>query len=328
VFLFLVGLRFAVGVPMPMLVVCAAIFALCALVFWAVNLTSRRVATTRIVGLLLSWVSVSALLFGTAFWVDRAGWIWYQLTGYDVTLPENLSQQVDLPVAMFLYANPSFEKMGEHNNAIRLGPGIHTIERTIVVPRGTRLTIEAGATLRFKPGCSLISYSPIVARGSEVEPILFTANNRYLKWGVVGVVSTERSVFENVRFEHGRQAHVNGVDFHGGLSLIGAEVQIRNCEFTHLYGRDGVYVRRGQVDIRDNLFENTFKDGLDLDSSRGEVSDNRFVNCGDEGIDLSRNNDVAVHDNVIIDARGGSIGAALHLEEIKSANTLGYPSDE
>jgi hypothetical protein len=328
VFLLLAGLRLTLGVPQPTILVSAGVFAACALLFSAIHARTRRFATGRIVGLLLSWIAISALLFGTAFWLDRAGWIWYQLTGYNITLPEDCSNFVDVPVTRFLRENPAFAEDPEQIGALRLGRGIHVIERTIVVPRGTMLTIAAGATLRFKRGCSLISYSPIIARGTDLEPILLTAQNRFLKWGVVGVVGHGRSVFENVRFEHGRQARVNGLDFFGGLSLIGADVEIRNCEFIRLCGNDAVYVRSGNVQIRDNVFRNAFQDGLDLDSSYGEIRDNRFVTCGDEGIDLSRNGELAVFDNTILDAAGGRIGADLGLEEIRSANTLGYPKSD
>ncbi|UCE03524.1 MAG: right-handed parallel beta-helix repeat-containing protein [Candidatus Latescibacterota bacterium] len=324
VFLLLATLRLMLSVPQPTIVVAAGIFTACALLFSAVNARARRLATGRIVGLLFGWVVICALLFGTTFWLDRAGWIWYQLTGYNLTLPEDRSLFVDVPITTFLREHPMFEEDPERVGAVHLERGIHVIDRTVVVPRGTTLTIAAGATLRFKHGCSLISYSPIIARGSEIEPILFTAENRFLKWGVVGVVGPGRSLFEHARFEHGRQARVNGLDFFGGLSLIGVDVEIHNCEFVRLCGKDAVYVRSGNVSIRDNVVTNAFRDGLDLESSDGEIRDNRFVNCGDEGIDLSHNGDLIVVDNVILDPRGGKIGADVGLEGIKATNTLGY----
>jgi len=111
------------------------------------------------------------------------------------------------------------------------------------------------------------------------------------------------------------------------LSLIGANVEIRHCVFTHLFGKDGVYVRGGHVAIHDNLFEDVRKDGLDLDGGSGEVSRNRFIDCRDEGIDLSQTGDVDVFDNTILDARGGRIGTDRDLEFLKAKNSLGYTKD-
>ena len=62
-----------------------------------------------------------------------------------------------------------------------------------------------------------------------------------------------------------------------------------------------------------------------LDGGRGEVSRNRFVNCGDEGIDASQNDALQVHDNVVLDRRGGRIGAERNLEAILTHNRRGYP---
>jgi len=194
-----------------------------------------------------------------------------------------------------------------------------------VVPRGTQLTIAPGAVLRFGRGCSLVSYSPIVARGTPASPIVFTARNRVFKWGVVGIVDADSSAFEHVRFEHGRQARVNGIDFTGCLSLVRSGGEIAASRFASLYGRDGVSVRDGDVRIHDNLFEDTFKDGLDLDGGRGEITRNRFVNCGDEGIDVSQNDALQVYDNVVLDRRGGRIGAERRLDEILAHNRRGYP---
>lgn len=271
------------------------------------------------------WIVVIALLLGTVYYVDRAGWIWFRLTGYNVTLEEELSGSIDLPVRSFIDRNQIFSVDPENPTGLVLRKGKYDISRTTLIPPGLSLTVEPGTVLQFAAGRSLISYSPIIARGTKSEPILFTARNKFLKWGVVGVVGPGRSVFEYTRFEHGRQALVNNIDFFGSLSLIGADVEIRHSQFVNLFGKDAVYVREGQVLIRENLFWDTYKDCLDLDAGTGEISHNQFINCGDEGIDLSENQEVQVFDNRILDSKGGRISADKDLEAIKARNIFGYP---
>ena len=142
--------------------------------------------------------------------------------------------------------------------------------------------------------------------------------------GSRGVVEAGPSVFENVRFEHGRQALINNIDFFGALSLINSEAEIAFSEFVDLFGKDGVYVHDGRVRIFENRFEDIYKDGLDLDGGAGEISRNQFINSGDEGIDLGDNLDVRVFDNQVLDPRGGRISADVNLDAIIDANTLGY----
>ncbi|NIW23747.1 MAG: hypothetical protein GWN29_03855, partial [Gammaproteobacteria bacterium] len=259
----LAAIRVLFSIPKPLLIVSAIVFALCAAVFWISRSRITGVALTQMFGLVMAWITVSALLFGTAFWVDRAGWIWFQLTGYNVTLSEDYTEHVDSSLAEFVRRNPMFTVTNEVGHDLTLR-GEHVVDRTILIPRGTSLVIEPGTVLRFGRGCSMISYGTITARGTEDEPILFTARHPFLKWGVVGVVGNERasgSVFEHAQFDQGRQARVNAIDFPGCLSVIGAAVEIRNCRFSGLYGKDAVYVRSGNVLIRDNLFADTFKDG-------------------------------------------------------------------
>jgi hypothetical protein len=322
----LAGARTLFSVPKPLLVVTAGVFVLCASVFWVARKRMTEVAMAQIIGLILAWVTLSALLFGAAFWLDRAGWIWFRLTGYNVTLSEDYSSLVDLSVTDFVRRHSMFEVAADDASRLVLR-GDHVIDRTLVIPHRAELVIEPGTVLRFGRGCSLVSYGPIVARGTEEQPIRFTARHPLLKWGVVGIVGSaagRRSLFEHTRFEHGRQARVNGIDFRGCLSVIGGSVVLRHSRFEQVFGKDAMYVRGGNVLIHDNIFRDTFKDGLDLDGGSGEIRQNRFVDCGDEGIDLSNNGHVEVRDNTILDERGGRIGADQNLTEIRASNTLGF----
>jgi hypothetical protein len=228
---------------------------------------------------------------------------------------------VDISPAEFVAAYPQFELDA---TGLRLAQGEHIFRETVIVPQGTALTIDPGAVLRFGAARSLISYSPVTAQGTESEPIRFTAQNQWLKWGVMGVVGSAPSVFEHIQLEHSRQALVNDVDFFAGLSLIEADSVIRNSTFENAFGKDAVNARMSDVLIEDNVFRNAAKDCLDLDGGSGEVSGNLFVDCDDEGIDLSDNEAVDVFDNTILDVRGGRLAADQNQEAIEARNTLGY----
>ena len=147
------------------------------------------------------------------------------------------------------------------------------------MPAGTHLTIEAGSVLSFKEGASLISYSPITARGTQNEPILFIAQNKESTWGVVGLVMADNSVFDHVMFENGNTALVNNQRFSGSLSLVDTDAEITNSEFVNLFGKDGVWVLKGDVTIRGNVFKNNRVDCLDLDYGSGEISNKRRGRC-------------------------------------------------
>jgi parallel beta-helix repeat protein len=186
------------------------------------------------------------------------------------------------------------------------------------------LTIEPGVVVSMGTGCSLISYSPIIACGTAEQPIVFRARRSWLKWGVIAVVEATSAEFKHVRLEDARHAFINGIDLPGGLSLAHTQATITNCHFHRMYGKDAIYVRHGRVVIRDNLVDKAFKDGIDLDGSSGEIRGNQLVDCDDEGIDLSDNLDVDVRQNTIRDRHGGRIAANRDLDRIRLANILEY----
>ncbi|MFQ6113384.1 MAG: right-handed parallel beta-helix repeat-containing protein [bacterium] len=328
VIIILAAVRSVWKIPKPLLLVIGIIFLACSVVISILNRKGNMTARQLFIRLPLAWIIASGLVLGTVHHFDRAGWLWFKMTGYNVALAEDFFDLTDISPGEFVAQNKIFSLHPQDSTKVILAKGQYNIDETVIVPKDVSLTIEPGAVLRFAVGRSLISYSPITARGTEREPIVFTAQNKWRKWGVVGVVSKGKSVFKHVVFEHGRQALVNNIDFFGSLSFMESDVEITHSQFKNLFGKDAVYVREGQVLIRDNLFKDVFKDGVDLDGGTGEISHNQFINCGDEGIDLSLNFDVRVFDNKILDPKGGRIAADHSLEEIRAVNTFGHSAPE
>jgi hypothetical protein len=293
----------AYKVPPPLLMFIGGMFVICSTIFWIWRRQRQTSALMQLGQWLLLWSTFTAASLLGVYHFDKAGWLWFKLSGYNITLAENLADRIHLPAAVFVKRYPFFSLTARDSTKLFLAAGKHNIDETIIVPSGVSLTIAPGAVLQFRVGCSLISYSPIVARGTAEAPIIFTARNRWQKWGVAGVVRADSSIFEHVRFEHGRQALINGVNMPGTLSLIETDAEVSQSQFCDLFGKDGAYVNGGQVFFRDNLFRNTFKDGVDFDGGAGEISRNRFENCGDEGIDRDETTQVKIDDNVIVGSK-------------------------
>jgi hypothetical protein len=324
VLLILLSVQLIWKFPKPLFFFYAGTFLALSLVFWIMRRGSPTRGLLQSYQVVLIWIIVTSLFLTGVYKVDHAGWNWQRVTGYNVTLPERHFKHIDFSIEKFLARYPFFT-VAPDSSGLVLPKGIYDVQKTIVIPRNLPLRIEPGATLLFDVGRSLISYSPIYARGTKEEPIVFMAKNKLFKWGAVGVVHTEKSLFEYVIFRHGRQARVNDIDFLGGLSAIETDVEIRNCKFVNMFGKDALNVQHANVLITNNLFKNALRDGLDLDGGAGEVSYNQFINCRDEGIDISENlDDLQVFNNYIYDKRGGKLSAENHINEILSLNRLGY----
>ena len=202
-------------------------------------------------------------------------------------------------------------------SALRLLPGEHVMYETLIIPRDTTLFIEAGTTLYFAEGASLISYSPIIARGSPSSPIQFKALDSRKPWGVVAVVDTKNAenVFRYVHAEHGSEATIEGVLFTGMLSLYNAGGTIEHSEFTNAHGDDALNIKGGGIKISDSSFYNNTLDGIDLDFvlPQTSVTKNAFLNNGGDCIDLSWS-DLLISDNTIDGCKdkGISVGESSH----------------
>ncbi|MDZ7361901.1 MAG: right-handed parallel beta-helix repeat-containing protein [candidate division KSB1 bacterium] len=293
-------------IPDPLLVFIGGMYVACSIIFWSLPRRGRGSPFAQLAIWLVGWSFVTSSILGVVYYFDRAGWLWFKLTGYNETLAENFPERLRWPVSDFTARYPFFVRDQRDSTRLMIRSGHYQVDETIVVPPGLVLIIAPGTVLRFGAGCSLISYSPIIARGMENAPIVFTAKNKWLKWGAVGVIRAGQSIFEHVRFEHGRQALVNDIDFLGALSLIEAEAEVTQSRFDNLFGKDAAQVTGGQAFFRHNIFRDCFKDGLDFDGGTGEISHNRFEHCGDEAIDVGENSRVMVFGNVIIDAKDAS----------------------
>jgi len=267
-------------------------------------------------------ISIIMILVLSMYYFDVPRKVVFKLTGKEIDVGEDFRHLIDFPIEDLLYSIMLFSIDPDNSMHILIRKGTYYINKTIVVPAGTHLTIEAGSVLSFKKGASLISYSPITARGTENEPILFVAQTKESTWGVVGLIMADKSVFDHVKFENGNTALVNNQKYSGSLSLVYTDAEITNSEFVNLFGKDGVWVLKGNVTIRGNLFKENRADCLDLDYGSGEISNNEFINCGDEGIDLMENYNVEVFNNIIVNAGDKGIDADNYIEKIMALNTI------
>jgi len=302
-------------IPQPLIVFSGGVFGVCSLAFWGLQRKRNTGIVIRLATWLLSWGIVTTAILDGVYYFDKGGWMWFKVSGYNITRAENLQNQMNVSPAAFVARQPFFSRDAEDSTRLLINRGVYDIDETIIVPPGLTLTIAPGTELRFGVGASLISYSAIMARGTEEAPIIFTALNKWRKWGVVGVVRAGPSVFAHVRFEHGRQASVNGIDFPGALSLIDTDTEVTQCNFKNLFGKDGAQVHNGRAFFRNNTFQDCFKDGVDFDGGAGEISHNRFESCGDEGIDLGADSRVQVFNNVIIGSKDAKKGDGAKLSE-------------
>jgi len=229
------------------------------------------------------------------------------VTFYDFTSFQYLDD-IDQPVDQFLAQHSLFQRT--NGNELYLGAGTHRLTETVIVPKGTKLTIAPGATLLFDAGVSLISYSPIEASGTTDRPITFAPGGNQ-PWGVVAVIEADSTTFRYCRFTNGKDALINGAYFSGMLSSYHTDLTLEGCTIEGAQADDGVNVKFAQATIKNSIFRRQSSDALDLDFVSGTVSGNSFLENGNDGIDLS-GSEVRIENNVMRGSgdKGVSVGEA------------------
>lgn len=211
----------------------------------------------------------------------------------------------------FVAANPSFVKRDVLT--VALPEGVYYFEKDIIIPVGMKLVIDPGTTIYLGARASLLSYSPIVARGSAQMPIRVLRASPDKAWGTFGVVNTEKekSIIDHVEFNGGSGAVINGIVFTGMVAFHNADVDIAYSTFQNsseagVGGDDGLNIKYGKARIARSLFRHTFSDGIDLDAPDKDtvVQDNAFYDigydkvAGGDAIDISWSN-VLIENNTV-----------------------------
>ncbi|MBU4332062.1 CotH kinase family protein [Patescibacteria group bacterium] len=185
----------------------------------------------------------------------------------------------------FILDNPIF-KLNEEG--IVLQTGIYQINKDIIIPKNTSLTIQVGTILNFASSTSMVSYSPVNISGTKNNPIIFTAQDKNRPWGVLGLTSgADGSIINYAIFEHGSDDYINGIYFSGMVSSYFAKTAIDNSTFQYAQADDGLNIKNSSSTISNSFFHRNSADGLDLDFSNSRVENNRFIGNGNDGLDLS-----------------------------------------
>jgi len=194
------------------------------------------------------------------------------------------SRQTSRTAPEFAAVNSSFRV---DKNELVLPAGVYTFDADVVVPRNTALIILPGTVINLVNGASLVSYSPVIARGTKKAPIVVRAQTNGAGGNVVVLDNEATSIFEYIHFSGGGAGQVNGALFTGMLAVHHADSLIRYSTFENARGDDALNIKYASSTVAFNLFQNNSADAIDYDYSTGVIEHNQFVNNGNDGIDIS-----------------------------------------
>ncbi|MFP4522727.1 MAG: CotH kinase family protein, partial [Fibrobacterota bacterium] len=161
---------------------------------------------------------------------------------------------------------------------IRVLPGKSRLSDTLIFGKGKTVFLEPGAELIIGSSASVISYSPLISRGTEESPVIIKSLPGVKGKMIISGTAQDSSVFNNTVF------------IGTGLTVYESSVGFRRCSFLDSRGEDAVNIIRSDFLLSDCRFQRIFSDALDSDFSRGSVLNTAFSNVGNDALDFSGSN--------------------------------------
>jgi len=229
----------------------------------------------------------------------------YEINEAFLGLKENPAVQVT-PVAKDLATNFNRQSAQACGGNIVFDTNLYVTE-TVVLPKTCRVSFQAGASLEFGAGASMVILGP--ASFPETGAVYFAGRDS-VSWG--GVVFRGQSSLRvrNVNMKDSTEFTWNDRYFTGALNILDVKESIvENSVFRNTNSDDAVNIRGGVGKVIGNFFERN-RDGLDMDLGTGEVSGNIFLDQLDDGIDLGTAGPILIRNNLIIGSgdKGISVG--------------------
>ena len=179
-----------------------------------------------------------------------------------------------------------FLSVDDPNGTIRFRRGSWTIDRNVVLPRGYVVSAGPGVRLNLRSGAKIISYSPIVFRGSDELPVTVESSDSTGQ-GIIVIQAGKRSTLQHVVFDNLGTLEENGWQVPGAVTFYESPVDLDYVQFRRNRSEDALNIIRTTFTMVRTVFVDTQADAFDGDFAEGQIIQSAFLGCKNDAIDLS-----------------------------------------
>ncbi len=170
------------------------------------------------------------------------------------------------------------------NDEVRLSGKI-MLRQPLIIPACKRLVVEPGTEIELFNGAFLLTYAPIQAVGTDIQPIRVFSRDPNAQ-GLV-CLSSQKSILKHVSFEGLGTIDYENWHLTGAVTFYGASVELQSCRFENNHCEDALNTIRCKVAMNNCKVNQTYSDGFDADFCSGVVKNSKFSNTGNDCIDFS-----------------------------------------
>lgn len=179
----------------------------------------------------------------------------------------------------------SFLIVDETDKVIAFKAGEHVISTDLVIPSGYKVFAGTGVSIDLKNNAKIISYSPLIFKGTEDEPILFKSSDSTGQG--IEFIRAPGSKFKYVTFKNLPKIYDQQWKRSGALTFYESSVEFNNCSFYNSKAEDAINLIRSGFSFNECLFHKMQDDALDIDFSEGTVNNSVFENCKENAMDIT-----------------------------------------
>ncbi|MCB9293903.1 MAG: right-handed parallel beta-helix repeat-containing protein [Lewinellaceae bacterium] len=221
-----------------------------------------------------------------------ARYVFYRVLGTDSLFSSPVTERVppsSLTRAQALRQRATLQASGPYRldgKRVAFPPGVHRLVEDVAVPPGYQVVLEPGAVLDLSAGAHFLSFSPVLALGTEEQPVKVISGSDRAN-GFTVLQTGEPSVLKHVIFEGLNTLKEGNWELTGAVTFYEADVKLYRCVFGSNKCEDGLNIIRSEFELSHCLFRDTPSDAFDSDFSKGTVSNCRFERTGNDGMDFS-----------------------------------------
>ena len=202
------------------------------------------------------------------------------------TVGISLSNITDLSYISGLLPNEiSFIQYDYKTNSYVIPQGNYTLNKLVVIPTGSQLYVAPGVKIDIQSGGGIVSYSPVIFDGNELNPVMINGNDQ--GQGLLVIKAKEKSVINQTKFIGLKPITTYSYQTLGAVNFYESEVNLDGVEFIENQAEDQLNIIRSKFLIKNSSFIGALSDGVDFDFSKGKVIDCRLVEMTNDGVDFS-----------------------------------------
>jgi len=193
----------------------------------------------------------------------------------------------------------------QRGDSLILKKGDYVLQKRILIPKGQVVVLEPGVHLNMIDSAGIVCHSPIIANGTEREPILIQSSDSSAN-GFNVLQASGRSFVSHTTFKNLNTLSYKGWTLTGAVNFYESDVNFSNTTFENNHCEDALNIIRSTFRVDSSFFYGIYSDAFDSDFCTGNLTNSTFDKIGNDAIDFSTSQ-IDIADCYIVDANDKGI---------------------